>query len=47
VPTIAIFWIKFTQFYQKPFPAPGVIIEDCRLKIEDLYGRKKAQKAQK
>jgi hypothetical protein len=23
VPTIAIFWIKFTRFYPKPFPAPG------------------------
>jgi hypothetical protein len=23
VPTIAIFWIKFTRFYPKPFPALG------------------------
>jgi hypothetical protein len=27
VPTIAIFWIKFTRFYPKPFPALGELDE--------------------
>jgi hypothetical protein len=37
VPNIAICWIRFIRCYPMLFPAPAENIEDCRLKIEDLW----------